>query len=96
VLARWPCASGGSIGPGSFVPAMEAAGLADELFFAITRQVVVDLKMNVIAEGVETAEQLEFLRACGGSIVQGFHIARPMPYAACTQWLVRKHGKTEA
>jgi EAL domain-containing protein (putative c-di-GMP-specific phosphodiesterase class I)/CheY-like chemotaxis protein len=223
VLARWPCADGGRIGPVSFVPALEGAGLADELFFAITRQVVADvaqwraqglnlsaainmsmdtahnletpdrlgqlisaaglhnsdfviertesrlmverslaletltrlslmgfvlsiddfgtgysslvqlidlpfrelkidgsfvqraatepkaeailriaimlgvnLQMNVIAEGVETAEQLEFLRACGGAIVQGIHIARPMPYAACTQWLVNNHAGTAA
>ncbi len=213
-LARWPLAAGGMIGPNRFVPAIEAAGLADELFFAIARQVVVDLRawrqkriqikaainmsmdtalnlemperlgelvtaaglqpgdliievtesrlmverslametltrlslmgfvlsiddfgtgysslvqlidlpfrelkidgsfvqrasrerkaeailrisiligvnlqMDVIAEGVETAEQLEFLRGHGGTIVQGYQIARPMPVAACTAWL---------
>ena len=59
-----------------------------EAILRIAIMLGVNLKMNVVAEGVETAEQLEFLRACGGSIVQGFHIARPMPYAACTQWLV--------
>ena len=213
-LARWPLAAGGMIGPNRFVPAIEAAGLADELFFAMARQVVVDLRawrqqhiqikaainmsmdtalnlemperlgelvtaaglqpgdliievtesrlmverslametltrlslmgfvlsiddfgtgysslvqlidlpfrelkidgsfvqrasrerkaeavlrisiligvnlqMDVIAEGVETAEQLEFLRGHGGTIVQGYQIARPMPVAACTAWL---------
>lgn len=213
-LARWPVESGGMIGPGRFVPAIEAAGLADELFFAIARHVVADtavwhrqnipiktainlsmdtalnlemperlgqlvrasglhpsdfiievtesrlmverslametltrlsmmgfvlsiddfgtgysslvqlvdlpfkelkidgsfvqranterkaeavlrisiligvnLGMAVVAEGVETAEQLAFLRTCGGSIVQGYQIARPMPFAACTDWL---------
>jgi EAL domain-containing protein (putative c-di-GMP-specific phosphodiesterase class I)/CheY-like chemotaxis protein len=53
----------------------------------------VNLEMSVIAEGVETAEQLEFLRGCGGSIVQGYHIARPMPFAACTQWLESKKAQ---
>ena len=213
-LARWPLGAGGMIGPARFVPAMEAAGLVDELFFAMARQVALDLSawrrqhihlkaainmsmntalnlalperlgqlvqkaglqpgdliievtesrlmverslametltrlslmgfilsiddfgtgysslvqlvdlpfkelkidasfvqranterkaeailrislmigvnlgMEVVAEGVETAEQLEFLRSCGGTIVQGYHFARPMPFAACTQWL---------
>jgi EAL domain-containing protein (putative c-di-GMP-specific phosphodiesterase class I) len=214
-LARWPSEASGGIGPAVFVPALEAAGLADELFFAIARQVANDLArwraqniairaainmsmatahnlalpellgqlvsdaglrtsdfvievtesqlmvertvaletltrlsmmgfilsiddfgtgfsslvqlidlpfrelkidgsfvqradrerkaqavlhiaillgssldMEVIAEGVETAEQLEFVRAAGGMTIQGYYIARPMPFAACTEWLV--------
>jgi EAL domain-containing protein (putative c-di-GMP-specific phosphodiesterase class I) len=49
-----------------------------------------NLGMDVIAEGVETAEQLEFLRSCGGTIIQGYQIARPMPFSTCTEWLHRK------
>ena len=44
------------------------------------------LKMTTIAEGVETEEQLNFLRTSGCKRVQGFLMARPMPeeeYAAC-------------
>jgi EAL domain-containing protein (putative c-di-GMP-specific phosphodiesterase class I)/ActR/RegA family two-component response regulator len=219
-LARWPNESGGAIGPGLFVPALEAADLVDELFFSMARQVAgdlahwrgqnnplraainmsmataqnlalpellgqlvsdaglrpadfvievtesqlmvertvaletltrlsmmgfvlsiddfgtgfsslvqlidlpfrelkidgsfvqradrerkahavlriaillgVNLEMEVIAEGVETAEQLEFVRACGGITIQGYHIARPMPFAACTEWLVHAASK---
>ena len=215
-LARWPVESGGMIGPAHFVPAIEAAGLSDQLFFAIARAVLTDLAlwrtqgvllkaainmsmdtalnltmpeqllglvhtnglhpadliievtesklmverslametltrlslmgfvlsiddfgtgysslvqlvdlpfkelkidgsfvqranaerkaeailrisvtigltlgMSVVAEGVETAEQMEFLRSCGGTVVQGYHLARPMPFAACTEWLQR-------
>jgi len=215
-LARWPAVSGGMIGPGRFVPAMEAAGLADELFFTMARQVAHDLTgwqrqhlvikvalnlsmttalnlavpeqllqivrtaglqpsdfiievtesqlmvdralimesltrlslmgftlsiddfgtgysslvqlidlpfkelkidgsfvqrasteqkaqsvlrmaillgnnlaMQVVAEGVETQEQLEFVRLWGGHMVQGYHFARPMPLAACTDYLLR-------
>ena len=37
------------------------------------------LNLQVIAECVETAEQLEFLRAHGCDQVQGYFLARPMP-----------------
>ncbi len=213
-LARWPTALGGMIGPARFVPAMEAVGLADELFFSMASQVAQDLSnwqrqrifvkaalnlsmstalnlavpeqlqkivrtaglrpsdfiievtesqlmveralimesltrlslmgfvlsiddfgtsysslvqlidlpfnelkidgsfvqrasteqkaqsvlrmaillgnnlaMQVVAEGVETQEQLEFVRLCGGHMVQGYYFARPMPLAACTAFL---------
>ncbi len=213
-LARWPNEAGGSIGPTAFVPALEAAGLVDELFFAMARQVAhdlarwralhipiraainmsmttahnlalpdrlgqlvddagmrasdfvieltesqlmvertvaletltrlsmmgfvlsvddfgtgfsslvqlidlpfrelkidgsfvqradreskanavlriaillgVNLDLEVIAEGVETDAQLEFVRACGGTTIQGNHIARPMSFPDCSEWL---------
>jgi diguanylate cyclase (GGDEF)-like protein len=37
------------------------------------------LRMEVVAEGVECAEQLEWLRARGCSLAQGYHLGRPMP-----------------
>ena len=46
-----------------------------------------NLGMEVVAEGVETLQQLDFLRHCGGSVVQGYHFARPMPFTECTAWL---------
>ena len=55
----------------------------------ISVQIGLNLGMDVIAEGVETDTQLEFVRNCGGHIVQGYKIARPMPFADCTQWLTR-------
>ena len=38
-----------------------------------------DIKLNIIAEGVETVEHAEFLRNVGCDTIQGFLYARPMP-----------------
>jgi diguanylate cyclase (GGDEF)-like protein len=37
------------------------------------------LNLDVVAEGVETAEQLAFLAGLRCDVVQGYHIARPLP-----------------
>ncbi len=50
------------------------------------------LGMKVIAEGVETTEQLDFVRASGGQIVQGFLYARPMSFEACSGWLLSRRA----
>jgi diguanylate cyclase (GGDEF)-like protein/PAS domain S-box-containing protein len=45
------------------------------------------LGLRTIAEGVETAEQLTFLRQQGCNEVQGYLLARPMPAADCARLL---------
>ena len=45
------------------------------------------LSIHSVAEGVETAEQLEFLKGCRCELVQGFFLARPMPFEALAQRL---------
>lgn len=37
------------------------------------------LKLMTVAEGVETKEQLGFLRTCGCELIQGFLFSKPMP-----------------
>ena len=37
------------------------------------------LRLKVLAEGVETAEQYEILRGMGCELVQGYHFSRPLP-----------------
>ncbi|MEG0806000.1 MAG: EAL domain-containing protein [Lachnospiraceae bacterium] len=43
------------------------------------------LNMPVIAEGVETKDQIEFLHGIGCEYVQGFYFARPMPVSEYEQ-----------
>jgi len=49
-----------------------------------------ELRLKVIAEGVENAEQLEMLRAQGCDQAQGYYISRPKPAVAFIEWLQRR------
>jgi EAL domain-containing protein (putative c-di-GMP-specific phosphodiesterase class I) len=54
------------------------------------------LGMTTTAEGVETQDQLDWVRAIGITEVQGFHLSRPVPACDIEAVVARLVGKTKA
>jgi EAL domain-containing protein (putative c-di-GMP-specific phosphodiesterase class I) len=69
---------------------------------ALTRAILAmgkSLRLDVVAEGVETEAQREFLLTHGCVTMQGFLFARPMPAEDFSAWMsewVRKSGDAKA
>lgn len=51
------------------------------------------LNMPSIVEGVETAEQVDFLKCIGCEYAQGFYFAKPMPVEEYESYLEHEHKK---
>lgn len=72
---------------------IEATGEVQEL----TRAIVglgQTLGFEITAEGIETVEQLEFLRSIGCNHGQGYLFGKPMPVAEFEDWIIRgQHGE---
>jgi diguanylate cyclase (GGDEF)-like protein len=62
----------------SFVPAGDGVGDAHVLSQAIV-ELGRALRLDMVAEGIETQDQADWFRALGCALGQGFHFARPMP-----------------
>ena len=64
--------------------------VADSDDVSITRAVITmahHLKLTVVAEGVETAEQLALLISHRCDVIQGYFFSRPLPDEEMTRWL---------
>jgi EAL domain-containing protein (putative c-di-GMP-specific phosphodiesterase class I) len=59
----------------------------DSVIVRKTLEIGSELGMRVVAEGVETTEQLDYLRSHGCKIVQGYLFSRPLPCAEMVTWL---------
>jgi diguanylate cyclase (GGDEF)-like protein len=63
---------------------------SDKAIVAAITAMAQKLKLEVVAEGVETLAQLEFLRELGCSCVQGHYFSKPLP--ADESWLLLQKG----
>jgi len=70
----------------SFVHEMMSS-VRDRIMVQRTIEMAHDLGMQVIAEGVETQEQLDLLRSNGCDIAQGYLFSRPIPAKEMVNWL---------
>jgi len=72
------------------------AGVPDDArggaFIAAILRLARELNLDIVAEGIETAGQLEHLRAAEADRGQGYHLARPMPAAELTELLLGQAG----
>ena len=73
----------------AFVLDLEKDTVDRQLALTIT-QLAHAVGCNVVAEGIETAAQADYLRSIGCEAAQGYYYARPLPadefYRWCTNW----------
>jgi diguanylate cyclase (GGDEF)-like protein len=60
-----------------------------------TTEMIKSLKSCTLAEGVETQEQVEFLRGIGCEYLQGYYFKRPMSRQDCINYLKGRQGICE-
>jgi diguanylate cyclase (GGDEF)-like protein/PAS domain S-box-containing protein len=71
----------------------------DENDAAIARAVIAmgrSLRLDIVAEGVETEAQLDFLRTEGCDKAQGYLFSRPLEFEALQAWLSEEKGHRRA
>ncbi len=50
------------------------------------------LNIQVVAEGVETVEQLQYLQSLQCDFVQGYYVSRPLPVKDLEDWLMNNNA----
>jgi EAL domain-containing protein (putative c-di-GMP-specific phosphodiesterase class I) len=80
----------------TFVHALSDAqptGRADSEYASIPEMIVKlghSLRLNIVAEGVETETQAHLLRSAGCDQAQGFFYCKPLPAAEFEQWMAAR------
>ena len=64
--------------------------ILESIFLFATR-----LNMRTVAEGVETKEQLGFLRTCNCNLIQGFYFDKPLPEEEYKKRLINRNKYVE-
>ncbi len=72
-----------------FVTASSEDNAARQILSAIVN-LACTLEMAVTAEGVETEEQVEFLKGTGCGLLQGYYFARPMPEGGLEPFMAKQ------
>ncbi len=78
----------------SFVTRVDSDRQQQQMLTAIL-EMAERLGVDTLAEGVETPEEHAILSQLGCGHVQGYSIAKPMPFAKCEEWLI-DHRQTLA
>ncbi len=50
------------------------------------------LRLRVVAEGIETAQQLSALKRIGDCSIQGYFVTNPLSFSDMTEWMVEKYN----
>jgi diguanylate cyclase (GGDEF)-like protein len=78
-----------------FVSGIEKSRQNQEIVGALVRLGRV-LSMDIVSEGVETAEEAATLQTLGCPTLQGYLLGRPMPAEAIPEWLTANRKNTSA
>ena len=68
----------------------------DTRLLEVMIQLAAAFELTIVAEGVETEEQMHTLKNMGCHIVQGYYFSRPVPPEAFEAFLVKKKGQESA
>lgn len=83
----------------AFIKDMTESSNEDRIILRNVVHMVNELKIEVIAEGIETAEQVNFLDTIGCGVIQGFYYDRPLPHdefdirLTDPKWYIKKAGE---
>ncbi len=78
----------------SFVRGIDGAASTDIDFIKTIVALGDTLRVKVVAEGVETWQQLEVVRSLGCSSAQGYYFAKPLPVAAVADYMAADAART--